>query len=98
MNFRFELEQLNASSLIEAFFTLLSSAGLPAYLGWHGDPATIFALYTVIAGFGLAAGVTILHPPADPHDPGVLLVSWMFQTLIVAIVGGAAFGIASLLH
>lgn len=98
MNVRFEFEQLNASSLIEAVFTLIGSAGLPAYLGWHGDPAMIFGIYALAAGAALTAGVTILHPPADPQDPGVLLVSWMFQTLIVAILGGAAFGLASLLH
>lgn len=98
MNYKFEIEQLNASSAIEGGFTLLSSAGLPAYLGWHGDSIAAFLVYAVAAGLAITTGLIILHPTVRPTEPTGVLVTWGLQTSIVGMIGGIAFGLAATLR
>ena len=94
MAFRSDLEQLDPAALIEAFSTFVSTAGLPAYMGWQGDSFAHFAFYSVAAGFGLTAGMMMLHPPARA-DPGNLAVLWLLQTIAVAAFGGIVFQLAA---
>jgi len=94
MPFRSELEQVDAAALIEALTTAVSVAGLPAYMGWHGDSLSAFALYSVAAGIGLTAGMMILHPPPR-FGAGNLAMMWLLQTIVIAIFGGVIFQLAA---
>jgi hypothetical protein len=98
MNLKFEVEEMSATSLIEGAFTLISSAGLPAYMGWHGDTIAAFLLYAVAAGLGLTVGLIAVHPPLRPDEPAGVLVTWSIQSAIVAMCGGVTFAIAASLR
>lgn len=93
MPFRSDLEQVDAAALIEAFSTFVSTAGLPAYMGWQGASFLHFIYYAAAAGLGLTAGGAMLHPSARP-GAAALLVFWIVQTFAVAAFGGVIFQLA----
>ena len=97
MPFRSELDKLDPATLIEAFTTFVSAAGLPAYMGWHGDSFIDFGLYSVAAGLGLTAGMMVLHPPPRLGAAGLTL-TWLLQTVAIAVFGGIVFQLAGQLR
>jgi len=97
MAFRSELEQIDVATLMEGLVTLVSAAGLPAYMGWHGDSVSAFGLYALVAGVALTGGMVALHPPPT-MAPASVAVLWLVQTLAVAVFGGIAFQVAAQFH
>ncbi len=98
MSFKLGGDELSASTLIEGLSTMIGSAGLPAYMGWHGDSVPAFLAYAVAAGLALTIGIILVHPPLRPGEPEGFLMSWGIQTAIVGIFGGLSFALGMAIH
>jgi hypothetical protein len=94
----FKLPEWDAAVLIESCGAFACAAGLPAYMGWHGDAAWAFIAYATAAGLAITTGLLLLHESMRPAFPEGVLAMWGLQSAMVTVLGGSAYSIATLLH
>ena len=94
----FKLPELDAAVLIESCGALACAAGLPAYMGWHGDTAWAFIAYATAAGLAITTGLLLLHESVRPAFPEGVLAMWGLQSAMVTVLGGSIYSLVSVLH